>query len=753
VNTGDFRIELANPPALTLFGLSDHEILNKQITRAIPGLSSKAFTSLLKDHVNNVDSSPASTVIQFSPAGNEQKLSLRLTVQQLVLEDNIPAGLMVYAHDVTELSSARKQLREREERLQYIMEATGLGNWEFSLADGTLHWSAACRKIFGVAIDEEISFEKYRQLLHPEDLDYVLQVVGKAQSPDGDGQYSISHRIVRGNDGAVRWVHSLGSVQFENGSAIKLLGTVADITTQKEAEVKLKENEQRMRLAIRATGLGTYEWDIVNQNFIFSDGLARMFGFTDAAGLTQNSFAERIHPDDAKMRLHAHEEAWRKGVLFYEARFIWPDGTLHWIRVNGNVVFDENGSPAKLYGTTLDITDQKRNREILEQQVELRTRELRRLNEALRNSEERYHLMIEQVVDYAIIMLDVDGNILNWNRGAEKIKGYTEKEIVGQNFRKFYTEEDRKKKLPETFIGAARKTGKAMHEGWRVRKDGTKFWGSIVMTALRDDKKKIIGFSKVTRDLTEKKLAEDKLRQYTIELEFQNKELEQFAYIASHDLQEPLRKIQTFTEIITNNIDNKEFVLKYFDKINTSARRMADLIKSVLNYSRLSTHESDVAPVDLNKLMTEVLNDFELLIAEKNAKISVAELPTVRGIGLQLLQLFSNLVSNALKFNTGAPEITISSKKMKAAELKDIGGLKPEETYVLISLADNGIGFEQKYSEHVFTIFQRLHKNQFPGTGIGLALCKRIVENHKGRIWVESHPGKGSTFFMLLPLA
>src|SRR5690606_19160369 len=206
--------------------------------------------------------------------------------------------------------------------------------------------------------------------------------------------------------------------------------------------------------------------------------------------------------------------------------------------------------------------------------------------EALRITEELYHKMIEEVEDYAILLLNKDGIIQNWNLGAEKIKGYKEEEIVGKNFRTFYLDEDRKNNFPEKLINQAKEDGKAMHEGWRLRKDGSKFWGYIVITALHDEDGKVIGFSKVTRDLTERKLAEDKMLEYAKNIEIRNKQLEEYAYIASHDLQEPLRKIQIFTELLEKNLKDEKAAKMSLNKIRASAIRMSKLIKDVLRYSQ-----------------------------------------------------------------------------------------------------------------------------------------------------------------------
>lgn len=368
----------------------------------------------------------------------------------------------------------------------------------------------------------------------------------------------------------------------------------------------------------------------------------------------------------------------------------------------------------------------------------------------LKASKDLYHKMVEEVQDYAIILLDVNGNILEWNKGAEKIKGYTEEEILGKNFRVFYLEEDRQSHLPENLIREAVEKGKAMHEGWRLRKNGTRFWGSIVITALHDNQQNIIGFSKVTRDLTEKKLADDQLKQYTRDIEFQNRQLEEYAYVASHDLQEPLRKIQTFSELLEKNLGDKAEVKKYLDKINSASARMANLIKDVLQHAQISTGPELFVPTDLNEVLNNVIEDFEVVIKQKGCIITTSGLPVVRGIPIQLYQLFSNLLSNALKFTRDIPSIEVFSQVLSREEVKDHPELNPDQEYFQILFRDHGFGFEPQHGDQVFKLFNRLN-HDIPGTGIGLAMCKRIVENHRGTIGVLSQVNQGTTFSVLLP--
>ncbi|HRO41444.1 MAG TPA: PAS domain S-box protein [Flavipsychrobacter sp.] len=432
------------------------------------------------------------------------------------------------------------------------------------------------------------------------------------------------------------------------------------------------------------------------------------------------------------------EEAYGSGRVAQEGWRQRNDGTRFWGSITITALHDDDGNVIGFSEVTRDLTDKKL------------------FEDKLRMSEERYHQMVAEVQDYAIILLSATGVIENWNAGAESIKGYKSEDVLGKNFQIFYPQEDRERGLPEILLTEAREKGKAMHEGWRIRKDGSKFWGTIVITALHNKKGDVIGFSKVTRDLTDKKLSEDKLAAYTAELEVQNSELEQFAYVASHDLQEPLRKIQTFAGLIRERFDDKEFVERYFEKLDASAKRMSELIRSLLNYSRLSKERNELMneSVDLNVILKNVKQDFELMIEEKQAVIVSDPLPTIAGHPLQLGQLFSNLVSNALKFSPSEAKVTLRYSKMPKKQIHDAPYQLNEEYYHCITVEDNGIGFEQQYSKLIFSLFQRLHgKQDYAGTGIGLALCKKIAENHNGFITATSEAGKGAKFSVYLPVS
>ncbi len=425
-------------------------------------------------------------------------------------------------------------------------------------------------------------------------------------------------------------------------------------------------------------------------------------------------------------------EAVKKGRISTEGWRVRKDGSTFWATIVITALYNDDNKLIGFTKITRDLTEQKQAQIKLEQF----TTRLEQKNEELHRSQERYHKMVEEVVDYAIFSLNKDGIIKSWNRGAERIKGYSEEEIIGKNFRIFYIEEDLRNNLPKKNLINAAKAGKITTEGWRVRKDGSTFWASVVITALHDKEGNVIGFSKVTKDLTDRKLLDD-VRQ----LAQKNKELEQLVYITSHDLQEPLSSISGFANILEHHYKNKldENADKYLHYITESCNRMSNLIKALLDYSLIG-RQRKLEKVDCNQLVSDVLKDLSSSIETVNADITVENLPALNANSVELELLFQNLIGNAIKFRRKdvQPKITVSASEINGAWK--------------FSISDNGIGIDEKFSEKIFNIFQRLHtRSEFDGTGIGLSHCKKIVRLYGGDIWVESQPDHGSIFHFTIP--
>jgi len=372
------------------------------------------------------------------------------------------------------------------------------------------------------------------------------------------------------------------------------------------------------------------------------------------------------------------------------------------------------------------------------------------------NTYERYRLLVEQVKDYAIFMLDENGHVISWNEGAKRIKGYTAEEIIGKHFSTFYPQEDKDNGKPQMELRVVREVGKFEDEGWRVRKDGTQFWANVVITAIYNDQQQLIGFSKVTRDLTERKQAEQALSEseerYRLlaaqlnktvqELAAANEELEQFNSIVSHDLQEPLRTTYSYLLLIQQHMQaaaGSPDTLHYIQRAIHSSIRMRELIISLLNYAILTTEERVFSLVSTTEIVGETLLNLKQSIEETGADIKVTlNVPFVKGNKLRLVQVLQNLLGNALKFKgERSPKVVIQCRE--------------EAGYYRFSVRDNGIGISAEHVPKVFEVFKRLHTgNQYPGNGIGLSISKKIVENHGGKIWLESSLGRGSIFYFTI---
>ncbi|MBK8363981.1 MAG: HAMP domain-containing protein [Bacteroidetes bacterium] len=384
----------------------------------------------------------------------------------------------------------------------------------------------------------------------------------------------------------------------------------------------------------------------------------------------------------------------------------------------------------------------------LERTVEERTLELVEANSVLRQQKEFVETIINSSVDI-IGVFDAHLNYVMINKRVGDFDEYKRDEIVGKNILEVF---------PDLSDSAMYKNlqmalkGEIVHDKKYKSPIVNRYFENYYIP-LMNELNEVYGVLVIGHDISDIMEANEKLESVNSALVKSNQDLEQFAYIASHDLQEPLRKIQTFSQLIIHDRDNTEMVSRYLEKINSSANRMQQLIQEVLNFSRISRAEEAFVPVDLNKTIESLLIDFELLIREKKATINFSGLPVIRGIPLQLSQLFSNLMSNSLKYTERDPLITISCRDITSEELNSYPDLNQNSSYICISVEDNGIGFDPQFNEKIFSIFQRLHdKQSYSGTGIGLALCKKIVENHGGKIEGHGKVNNGSRFNVILPV-
>jgi len=351
---------------------------------------------------------------------------------------------------------------------------------------------------------------------------------------------------------------------------------------------------------------------------------------------------------------------------------------------------------------------------------------------------------IVQNITEPVLLIDKNFNILWANKAFQEQTGYKIEEIIGNKCHILTHRSETACHLPDHLcpIAEVQKTGKtATVTHTHFNKKGKKLFVEIMVYPVKDKKGEIVQFVYIYRDITERKLAEEELRKLTRELKRSNEDLRQFAYVASHDLQAPLRSIEGFIRLLIKKYKGRldENAGEYIHFITDGVKEMQMLISDLLEFSKVGMNNSAFTPTDISSCVKQAISNLTGVIIEKKAVIRYDKrFPTILGCATQLTSLFQNLIENAIKFCTAQPKIHISAKR--------------DRKYWVFSVEDNGIGIDLRDFDKIFVPFGRLHgKSEFPGTGIGLATCNKIVERHGGRIWLKSTRGKGSTFFFTLP--
>ncbi len=388
-----------------------------------------------------------------------------------------------------------------------------------------------------------------------------------------------------------------------------------------------------------------------------------------------------------------------------------------------------------------------RSKDVLELHVQSRTQELQKL-------QRRYEHILNSAGE-GIYGLDLQGRTTFVNPAAAKLTGWKVEELVGKS------EEDVFHRIQPTNDAEGSQTAFLARNGEQLtdqvffRKDGSTFAVEYVRTPILE-KEKVVGAVVIFKDITERKRTEETLARKAAELARSNAELEQFAYVASHDLQEPLRKIQAFGDRLKSKCDAAHLQdgRDYLERMQSAAARMQTLINDLLTFSRVISATQPFVPVDLAAVTKEVLTDLEVRIEQTKANVEVGPLPVIEGDPLQMRQLLQNLVGNALKFQPpgSQPVIQIKAQTIKSPFAGGPDAVPIDEVCELI-VQDNGIGFDEKYLDKIFAMFQRLHgRSEYEGTGVGLAVCRRITDRHGGTITARSKPGAGASFIVALPM-
>jgi PAS domain S-box-containing protein len=545
------------------------------------------------------------------------------------------------------------------------------------------------------------------------------------------------------------------AVQGANGEYLHSNTTVVDISARVAAETALRSNERFIHaIADHVPGLIAYLDTDLRFRFANANHLP-IYGI-DPNAIIGKPLSECLSAEvwgEVAPRLQAalagetqRFEAWRQTVqgqpIFISATYL-PD--LHEGEVKGLIL------------EMIDITERKQ----IEERVNgLNTELERRIRERsieLLESEQRFRLMVDNMRDYSVFFLDADGYITDWTDSAQRMDGFSPTEMLGRHYRRLF-ERSQEKNAPEhadRMLELASSCGQHEVSDWHHRKDGSRYWAHSLLIALRDDNGELRGFAKINRDMTDAKQLDDLLRNINDELEKRvvertgqllaaNQDLEAFSYSVSHDLRSPLRHVASFVSLLQEHLGDQcdEVTTRYLGTIGTSARHMSQLIDGLLAFSRLGRAAVNIAPVDFNLLVGAVVAQLAHDTEGRSVDWVVApDLPVVQGDALLLREVWANLLGNAYKY----------TRQRERSRIEVGWSMDTVDGYTFY-VRDNGVGFDTKYAQKLFGVFQRLHRaSEFEGTGIGLALARRIVERHGGAICAESQLGVGSVFSFSLP--
>jgi two-component system CheB/CheR fusion protein len=520
-----------------------------------------------------------------------------------------------------------------------------------------------------------------------------------------------------------------------------------------ERTFELTESEERFRLIANSTSDAIWDWDLVNNRVWWSDSFYTRFGFSDTEEAHNSSFwLSRLHPDEKEavnktlqQAINTNEKTWTARFRFQKA-----DGTYAVILDQGTVLTDSNGTPYRMVGAMIDVTEAENASQLLQQ----KNRELQALIDEFQ--------FVTDFMPQMVWATRPDGYHDFFNKQWYDFTGLTFEQTKDKGWALVLHPDDYVRTVK--IWSHSLQTGDVYETEYRMRRsDGEFRWFLARALPMRDDHGAILKWFGTCTDIHDQKMAADILEQKVLErtgelqkanteLEASNIELLQFASVASHDLKEPLRKIHMFANLIKERyLSADDAAFEYMQRIITSSARMTRLINDLLDFTRLSVNSS-FELTDLNLVMEEVLSDLEVAIKEKGAVITVTNLPSAEVIPGQMRQVLQNLVSNALKFSRKEVPPVIRIVADKVDQLDFQAPALADGPFLRLTVSDNGIGFDNQYADKIFTIFQRLHsKEKYEGTGIGLAITKKIMERHNGLITAESEEGKGTKFILILP--
>jgi PAS domain S-box-containing protein len=632
--------------------------------------------------------------------------------------------------EIEERARIEQELRTTDARFQLALESAGVATYDWNLADEAMYWDAYFGPLIGLPGGEAGSTERFFQQLLPADRASVRRFLAEGVSQDGD--YYFEFRVGL-PEGRLRHIGTRGTVQREeSGAATRLTGAAWDITEAKEAALELRASEERLHAILNHSQTVIYLKDLSGRYLLVNDKFRSLLGFSDLQILGRTDLD--LWPPELAAAFQENDRnvAVRAESVEFEEWALQGDRPRLYLSVKFPVR-DDSGEVYAVGGISTDITERK--------QAEL----------ALAASEQRLRMLIE-ASPHGVLLVGADSRIQLVNQECEAMFGYSREALVGMPLEVLIPEARRSAHGAHVAAYFQRPKPRPMGSAQDLharRQDGVVFPVEISLAPIPTEAGVAVLAS--INDITARKGAEEtllrnsaELRRLNEELRQSNEELNQFAYIASHDLQEPLRTVITYSGFLREDLGPAmdDEVREDLVLIEAAARRMRTLVQDLLEFSRSGRRALERGRVPLSDAVRDAMLNLEHAVAESRAQVHVDALPEVHADRALLAQVFQNLIGNAVKFQAedAVPEVWIAAERA--------GGM------VRVSVRDNGIGIPDGYLGQLFTPFRRLHsEREYDGTGIGLAICRKIVERHGGVITVASALGQGTTFTFTMPAA
>lgn len=659
-----------------------------------------------------------------------------------IIIDGKPTGTVIEVRNTTLEKAKERAMRENEEHLRLATSSANMGTWSYDFQSGKVLASEALKELYGLSVDQNFEYQTYLNAVVDEDQDLIMQF-NKKVIQEGKTDFTSEYRIRRISDGEIRWLRARGKILLdESGQPNRFAGVIIDVTSEKNAEEVLRYRQALLEAQNETIPDGMLIVDTKGKILTYNQKYVSIWKMPKEVTDQKNDHASLQHA----MSMVADPQSFIERVNYFHQGT--EEAPREEIPLKDGRILERYGKPVigedkRFYGWAWyfrDITEQKK------------------AEEALRQSEEQFR-EISDFMPQMVWSTDAQGYHDFYNKRWYEFTGKNYEQTKGEGWSGILHPED----MDRTFKvwEHSLRTGDLYEVEYRMKRaDGQFRWQLARAMPLRNEEGRIIRWFGTCTDIHDQKTIEERLETLvadrTRELQRSNEDLQQFAHVASHDLKEPVRKMITFESRLSYEFGHllPDRAKTYLSKLEHAANRMYAMIDGVLLYSSVNDSVEKHEKINLNKTFADIQSDLEVLIEEKNATITTEPLPEVEGYPTLLYQLFYNLLNNSLKFSKEGvpPVIRISAEIIPTDQGKEDSSEKGKH-FARICIEDNGIGFEPNEAGKIFKTFTRLNpKDKFEGTGLGLALCHKIVDRHQGTIRAEGRSNEGARFIITLPL-